>query len=256
MSREDVLQVLSLPLHLYDTFSTYDNTTCNLQGIGSGRFILPPGVTLPQYLIPSTPSTSLTHLDNFLYYLVPSASHCPWGWELPVPSSFSSTLCHWGRPCPAPSVTASLHWTKQVKVWSILDWFHNFLFPPFTTTQEAWKLGHTTWTSSFLWLPTPPTICLFAKFTDQSLQLGKVYPIDAQQLTCRHVASLETAIHCWSHWDRSQQHGRSLRQRCALQRAFVTSPSPSYHSKARSIHWLDLLIDYFHNIVNLFTSTV
>ena len=28
---------------------------------------LPPGVTLPKHLIPSTPSTSLTHLDDFLY---------------------------------------------------------------------------------------------------------------------------------------------------------------------------------------------
>ena len=43
-------------------------TTLTLQGIGNGRFILPPGVTLPKHLIPSTPSTSLTHLDDFLYY--------------------------------------------------------------------------------------------------------------------------------------------------------------------------------------------
>lgn len=63
MSGEDILQVLSL-LHLYD-INFYDNA---IQGIGSGRFILPPGVTLPKHLIPSTPSTSLTHLDDFLYY--------------------------------------------------------------------------------------------------------------------------------------------------------------------------------------------
>ena len=31
-------------------------------------FILPPGVTLPKHLILSTPSASLTHLDDFLYY--------------------------------------------------------------------------------------------------------------------------------------------------------------------------------------------
>ena len=45
---------------------TYDNLI--LQGIGSDMFILPPGVTLPKHLIPSTPSASLTHLDDFLYY--------------------------------------------------------------------------------------------------------------------------------------------------------------------------------------------
>ena len=40
------------------------------------------------------------------------------------------------------------------------------------------------------------------------------------------------------------QHGRSLWQHCALQRAFIASPSPSYHSKACGIHWLDLLIEF------------
>ena len=36
-----------------------------LQGIGSGKFLLQPGVTIPKHLISSTPPTSL---DDFLYY--------------------------------------------------------------------------------------------------------------------------------------------------------------------------------------------
>ena len=39
----------------------------NIQGIGSGQYILPPGVTLPKHLVPCKPSPSLTNLDDFLY---------------------------------------------------------------------------------------------------------------------------------------------------------------------------------------------
>ena len=39
-----------------------------LQGIGSGKFLLQPGVTIPKHLISSTPPTSLTILEDFLCY--------------------------------------------------------------------------------------------------------------------------------------------------------------------------------------------
>ena len=112
---------------------------------------------------------------------------------------------------------------NKCKVWSILDWLHSFLFTSLRTTQVAQKLGHTTWTLSFLWLPMFLIICLLSQFTDQSLQLGKVCPLDTQKLTCCHIIPLEFAIYCCSHWHCSQQHRRSLRQCCSLQLAFVPS---------------------------------
>ena len=156
-------------------------------------------VTIPKHFIPSTPSTSPTHLDEFLH-CQSRQHHCVIG----------------DGNCLFSVISHQLYATEDLHI-QLRQSLHRYIDQHQSEYEVYWidsTISYSQYFNTTAYVPRKlgytATLFFLPSLTNQSLQLGKVCPINQKKLTIRRGIALLPAFHCWSHRNRTQQHKGSI----------------------------------------------